>query len=240
MSVPGPPPGAIQPRWGLGEVAAGIVASLLLSLIVGSVVIGITGWTADDVPILGQGLLQLPLWAGYLGAVVYAGHVLGNGVVRDFGLRFRLSDAPLGLVIGILAQVVAVPVLYIPILMLTGADSEDLSAPAERLAERAGSGAGWIVFALIVGVGAPVVEELFYRGLFLRAMTKRGAGTFAAVVITSLVFAGVHLQALQFPGLAMFGVIAALCVVLTDRLGLAIWAHVGFNMTTVVLLYLRS
>ena len=41
---------------------------------------------------------------------------------------------------------------------------------------------------------------------------------------------------MQFPGLFAFGVVAAVLTQRTGRLGTAIWAHVGFNLTTVVLL----
>ncbi len=230
-------PGA---NWGLGEVFAGIAASFVLSVLVGGIVIAIAGWSNDDIPIWGMALLQVPLWGGYLGAVVYAGRVRGDGVVRDFGVRATWWDAPVGLVIGILTQVVVLPLLYIPILELVGSDSEELSRPAKELAERADSPVGWIVFALIVGLGAPLVEELFYRGLFLRSLEKAGTGRVVAVVISSVVFAAIHFQALQFPGLLAFGLIAGTLAARSGRLGPAVWAHIGFNMTTVVVLYLGS
>lgn len=236
-----PAPAAGPGRWGLGDVAAGILASMALTVLVGGAIAALAGWEeTDQVPMWGQALLQLPLWGGYLGAVVVAGRVKGAGVVAEFGLSQRALDVPVGLLLGIVTQLVVLPVVYLPILWLTGTDSDELSAPARELADRAGTPLGWIVFALVVGVGAPVVEELFYRGLFLRALTKAGAGTVAAVVASSVVFAAVHLQLLQFPGLAIFGLLAAVLTVRTGRLGPAIWAHVGFNLTTVVVLYLGS
>jgi uncharacterized protein len=225
-------------KWGLGDVGVGILASTALATVVGGLIIAVAGWAGDDpIPIWGLAVLQLPLWAGYLGVTVFATVGKGGGFVRDLGLRSTFADAPVGLLIGVLTQLVLLPLLYLPILELTGRSTEDLSAPARELAERAGDLPEWVLFALIVGIGAPVVEELFYRGLFLRALRKRSMGAAVAVVVTSLVFALVHFQLLQFPGLAAFGLVAGALTVRTGRLGPAIWAHVGFNLTTVVVLY---
>ena len=229
------------PRWGLGDVATGIVAATVLSILIGSLIYGIAGWEgSDQVPIWGLGLLQVPLWAGYLGVTVWAASTKGNGVVSDLGLWARWTDAPVGLLIGVVAQLLLLTALYIPIFWLTGTDGDELSAPARELADRAGSVPSWLLFALLVGICAPVVEELFYRGLFLRSLTKRGMPPVAAVVLSSAVFAAIHFQVLQFAGLFVFGLIAGTLAERTGRLGGAIWAHIGFNLSTVVLLYLGS
>lgn len=231
----------IKPSWGLGDVAAGYVAALVLSVFAGAVAAAAFGWGEDTViPMWGLALLQVPLWGGYVGAVVIAGLRKGNGVAVDFGLRTEWLDAPIGLVIGVAMQLVVVPLIYIPVLWITGTTSEELAEPAQRLADRAGAPAGWILFALIVGVGAPLVEELFYRGLLLRALQRRGFGNVAAVLISAAVFGVVHFQLLQFVGLFALGVVLALLTVVFGRLGPAIWAHVGFNLTTVAVLYLGS
>lgn len=234
-------PGEPRPSWGLGEVGAGIFASLFLSTVIGALIIDIGGWTRTaDIPIWAQALLQIPLWGGYVGAVVFAARLKGNGVRADFGFSARALDAPVGLAIGVVTQLVLLPLLYLPILQLTGTDSDELSRPARELADRATSPFAWLIFALIVGLGAPVVEELFYRGLFLRALHKHGFGAVASVLISSAVFAAIHFQVLQFPGLMLFGLIAGTLAARTGRLGPSIWAHVGFNMTAVIALYLSS
>lgn len=239
MSSEAAPP--VEPSWGLGDVAVGYVAALVLSVIGGSFLAAIFGWGDDTpIPMWGMALLQVPLWGGYLGAVFAAGRRKGNGVVVDFGLRTTALDVPVGLVIGVAMQLLVVPWLYIPVLWLSGMSREELSAPAQRLADRADGPVGWILFALIVGVGAPLVEELFYRGLLLRSLQRRGFSDVAAVVLSAAVFGVVHFQLLQFFGLFSLGVVLAALVVRTGRLGAAIWAHVGFNLTTVLVLYLES
>jgi uncharacterized protein len=179
------------------------------------------------------------LWGGWLTAVYLAGHNKGNGVVEDFGLRIRPRDVPAGLAIGVAMQLVVLPLLYLPLLRLLDLTSDDLSAPARALSSKADGAVGWIVLSLIVVVGAPVVEELFYRGLLLRSLQKRGIPDLWSAVISAAVFAGMHFQALQFLGLFVLGVVLALLAQRTGRLGASICTHAAFNATSVLLLYLR-
>lgn len=224
--------------WGLGDVAGGILASQFLAAVCTVVAMGLAGWTsASDVPMWGLALLQLPLWAGWVGALVVAGRK-GDGVVAEFGFRAEWLDVPVGLAIGVLLQLVVLPLVYLPVLALLGKDNDDLSKPAKELAGRANGGVGWVLLLLLVGIGAPVVEELFYRGLFQRALLKRGLPAWASVLLGSAVFAAMHLEALQFLGLFVFGLVAGALAWRTGRLGPSVAAHVGFNVTTVVTLWL--
>jgi membrane protease YdiL (CAAX protease family) len=236
-----PAPKGDQPTWGLGDAAAGVVAAQVLSVLVIGVVYAATGWSApEDIPIWATGLLQIPLWIGLAGAVWYAAQRKGHGLSADFGFSSRVMDAPVGLVVGIACQVLVLPLLYWPVLRALGVSSDELSEPAERLAGRAEGTTGWLVLAAMVVVAAPLVEELFYRGLLLRAMTKRGWSPWVAVLGSAALFAAMHFQPLQFIGLFAFGLVLGALAQLYGRLGPAIWAHVGFNGTTVVALYLGT
>jgi hypothetical protein len=220
----------------LGDVAVGIGLSQLLLLVAQVVVLSIAGWEEfSQVPLWATALLQLPLWAGWLVALRGAG-AKGHGVVREFRVRFRPVDVPVGVGVGLLMQFVVLPLLYWPILRLTDRTSEDLSEPARVLADKAQGPLGWVVLSLVVVVGAPLVEELFYRGLLLGALRKRGVGPALAAVLSGAVFAVMHLQPLQFAGLFALGVVLALLVLRTRRIGAAVVAHATFNAVTVALL----
>src|SRR5690606_18458208 len=123
------------------------------------------------------------------------------------GLRSTWSDAAVGLAVGIATQVVVVPLVLWPIVSLW--PDRDPSEAARELTERAAGPADAVVLVLLVVVCAPVVEELFYRGLVLRSM-ENAWGTAAAVVAGSLLFGAVHLQLVQFPALVAFGLVASL------------------------------
>ena len=114
----------------------------------------------------------------------------------------------------------------------------DVSEPARELVDKA-TGFGVFLLFLVVVVGAPLVEELFFRGLTLKAFEKKMSSRLA-LVLSSLFFAIAHLQLIQFPALFLFGLVAGYLVKKYDRLGRAVWAHVGFNATTVIALLLQG
>lgn len=234
---PGPEPSApATPRWGLGDVAIGLVATLAVSVVAGGLIVAAAGYLdvePQDYPIWLQALLQVPLWAGLLGVPLWATYRKGRASLAvDFGLRQRLLDVPLGLGAGLAAQVVLLVVISVAYDLL-GLDIEKVGQSAQELADRATDPVGVVLLVLIVGLGAPVFEELFYRGLTLRAIERR-FGAVPAVVGSSLLFAFMHFQWYDMPALALFGLVVALLTVRTGRLGPAIWAHVAFNLTAVV------
>jgi membrane protease YdiL (CAAX protease family) len=92
-----------------------------------------------------------------------------------------------------------------------------------------------ILLVLIVGIGAPIVEEIFYRGLAQRSLIRR-FGPLWGIVLSSVLFAGSHLELLQFPALVAAGAVFGVLAYRFGRLGPAIVAHMVFNMTAVVAL----
>ncbi len=191
--------------------------------------------TAPGFPLWLIAVLQIPLWVGLLGAPLAVARREGATLRELFGLRFERSDVAVGMVAGVLTQVVVVPLIYLPLFWLLG--DRDLSQEARALTDKAGSPIGVTLLVLVVLLGAPLVEELFFRGLVLRSLESDGRlGPFAVTAGSAVVFGLAHLQILQFPALVAFGVVAAVLVHRYGRLGPAIWAHVGFNLVTVVAL----
>jgi len=179
-------------------------------------------------------LLQLPLWLCLLGTPVLAQR-WGLDFGRQVALKMRPRDAGIGLLVGVVSQVLLVPLLYIPILRIW--EDLDVGAEAEELVDMAVSSSDRILLVVMTVLIAPVAEEVFYRGLVQRAL-QDGFGKVLAVAITSLLFAGTHFQLVQFPALVLVGVVFGILAVVTGRLGPAIWAHAGFNAVTVIVLLL--
>jgi len=204
----------------------------------------------------------LALWVGFVGAAVVATRGAardrtsagagrefpgdrsartGTGsLARDYGLALRpWPDIPLGIIAGVASQYLLVPVVEAPLVPFVHHLYTRLGHPAQNLTGDA-FGPGLIVLAVLVCVGSPIVEELFFRGLLLRALlgSFRELGPRArpaiSVVVTALVFALVHFEALQFLGLAGFGVVLGLLAWRTGRLGPSIVAHMAFNTVTIV------
>jgi len=222
----------IRPRWGLSDAAVGFVVAFVLSNIAVGVWLGARGLAEVDLGAMAVG--QLGLWGGLLGAPLLASRRKGAGSLRhDFGFGFELRDLR-WLSVGVACQIIAVPILYLLLQQLTG--DLDVGAAARELTDRA-HGPAFLVLGLLLTFAAPVIEELFYRGLLLRAAERRW-GTRTAVIVSSGVFAGSHFQLVQFPALFGFAVVLAVLTVRAGRLGPAIAAHVAFNGVTVVALAL--
>lgn len=222
-------------RWGLGDAAVGWAIVQLLGGIWAVAVLSATGHFeegTDSLPLDVLALAQLGL-AGAMLAVPYAvTRWKGRGIVADLGVRARWADTG-GAVAGALLQVPGLALLYWPLLRLLGKSMDDVGERAVSLTDRAEGAMGVLLLVLIVGVLAPVFEEIFYRGLVQRALLKRGLSPAAAIGVSSLVFGASHLELLQLPGLVAAGVLFGYLAHRYDRLGPAIAAHVGFNLVAV-------
>lgn len=181
----------------------------------------------DGAPLTAVVLLIMPLWAVQLGAVGLATKARGQRLGADLGLRFRPVDLVVGLGAGVAAQL-AIGVLY----SLAHIDADDI---ARTYTDKGSGVAGTIVLVAMLAVGAPVVEELFYRGL-LQGWARGRFGPWPALVGTSVAFAAAHMQLVQFPGLVVAGLTFGFVALRAGRLGPAIFAHMAFNATTVVYL----
>ena len=231
---PAVPPDDADVRWGMGDAVLGLVLTVVVPTAVAVAVVVASGRDdLDDISLWATALLQVPLWAGLLGAPLRASYLKGRrSLADDFGLRMKPMDVPLGLAVGFVGQIVLLLLLSL-VYHLLGVDIDKVGETAEELTEGATDAVGVILLVLIVGLAAPVFEELFYRGLWLRAIERR-AGTVAAVIGSSVLFGVVHFEPYDLPALIGFGAIAAVLTVRTGRLGPAIWAHVAFNITAVV------
>lgn len=227
------------PRWGWPEIVGGWVAANVLALLFSQIVIAAgdlpSDATLDDFTIAQTVIVQFGQWIPYLVVALVLTSLRGNGPVVDLGLRTRPSDVPIGLVIGVACQFVLVPVVTQPILWLTDRDIDDVEEAARTLVDKVDTPSETAMLLFMVAVMAPLVEELFYRGMIQRTLLRTLPAP-AAVGITAVVFGAVHLQLLAFGALAAFGLVLGVLALRTDRLGLALWAHVGFNATTAIVL----
>jgi membrane protease YdiL (CAAX protease family) len=120
---------------------------------------------------------------------------------------------------------------------------DDVSKPAREIFDRANENrVGLLLLGIAVGIGAPIMEELFYRGVVHRGFAllwanKNGAiWRVAPLLISSAIFASIHFQPLQFPALFAIGALCAYGFQKTSRIATAMAVHAGFNLTSVVAL----
>ncbi len=213
-------------------VGSWVVAQLVSSLILIALADG------DAASEVSFGVLAAALtgaWASYLIGMWIASRNAGSGnVIADYGITFRWGDL-LGLAVGAVAQLVLIRVVYLPLeAFWPETFTEDrLTENAQDLVDRAG-GASTLLLVAVVVIGAPFVEELFYRGLLQRSLADR-FNEGAVLVGVAAIFAGVHFRPVEFPGLFVFGLILGWAALRTRRLGSAITIHVGFNLTGLLL-----
>jgi uncharacterized protein len=181
----------------------------------------------------------LGLWIGFIGAPWLASRTQGTGhFFRDLGVRFRVIDL-LGILIGVGGQIL-VAIMYAPFQH----DIKNFNGPSQRLTG-ASHGAGFVVIAIATVLLAPAMEELFFRGLLLKALvrlfTKLGAaggariaGVILAVIVDGLLFGLAHGEWIQLAGLATFGAILAAVSYRTGRLGMNMVAHASFNLVAII------
>jgi CAAX protease family protein len=212
------------------------LVSWLLAQIVALVVYSIGGYEdIDEVPIWVLFVSTSLGWAVFLGGMVLASRREGSGsFVRDYQVRAKTVDV-LGVPIGVLTQLVLVPLIYVPLQRLwEDVFTEDrLSETAKDLVDRA-SGGSMVLLVLMVCVGAPIVEELVYRGLLQGSFAAR-FNHLPALLATSTLFMLIHFRPVEYPGLFAIGLVCGACALATGRLGMAIACHIGFNVAGLLL-----
>jgi len=205
------------------------------------VVVGSTEFADGHVALL---LSYLCVWVPLLGAVVAAGRHRGRGFwARDLRLSMRPIDLIWGLAIGLLARTAT------SLIEIWGYGS--VGSAGVRFGEPVYDG-WWLFGALLAPVLlAPFVEEVFFRGLLLRAVHSRASALGAqsgavplAIGVSGLTFALLHLMPLDLSSPAtvavvasstlIFGLAAAGVSLATGRVGAAIVAHMTFNALVIV------
>lgn len=185
----------------------------------------------DDLTIPQMTVVAVGGWAAFLLALALVTRFRGSGSwAADFGLRILPVDL-IGIPLGVALQLAVVPALYAPLrgLWPDTFSSQQLEERAQDLADRA-SGGSTVLLVLLVVVGAPIVEELVYRGMLQRSLSSVLSRR-AALVSIALWFALIHLSPVEYPGLFVAGLVFGGCVTLTDRIGPSILTHAAFNAT---------
>ena len=218
--------------WGLGDVVAGMLLSWGITILLSPAILAITGASnTDNIPLRTVALLQVPLDGTMVAVALWASIKKGHGPVLDFGLAAKVRDIA-GVVVGVVTQYAAL-LVYLPLLWSGLLSADDVSKPARDITDKATDAPGVVLLVLIVVVAAPICEELFFRGLVLRAIDRRyGRGW--AIAGSSAVFAAAHFEPLQFPALFLFGLVTAIYATRTGRLAPGMWAHMAFNGIAVI------
>lgn len=245
---PPPPPrpataGAprIVPSWGLSDVAISFLIWIATSVVGSVIVVAASGTTVEELENPGIGLtlaLMVITWLGFLIWPLIVMVVKGSGRPdRDFGLTVKPIDVAWALA-GFAAFWAFSAVAGVVFTIFADGEPPTNTDMVESATTSTGA-----LLALLVGAGliTPVVEELWFRGFFLRAVGKR-LGAPAGIVLSSIPFGLLHLQGSGrgdlwiIALLTVYGAILATITVRTEgRLGAAIMCHALNNSLAVLL-----
>jgi hypothetical protein len=152
------------------------------------------------------------------------------------GLRFPgLAPAAFGLLLGVVNFfAVVVPLQYLSqsLLPKSWQDIYDVASlfRGQSLVEL-------VLIVAGVSIAAPLFEEFFFRGLFLRGLMAPGGAPTRAVVISAVVFSAFHLDPIGFLARVELGLLFGLLFVRTGSLWPCLLAHAANNAVSTVLYF---
>ena len=171
------------------------------------------------------------LWTGFALTFLFANLIVRPTRPAGF-FRFKVSDLRfVGL--GVLAQWI-VGLLYYPF------HAKSTGNPVKQVV---GHNPTWGMIAIVafVGLGAPIIEELLFRGTLLPAITgivgERATALTRGLLpaaVTGVIFGLAHGELVQLAGLALVGTLLGFLVQRTQRIWPAILTHAGFNLIAIL------
>jgi membrane protease YdiL (CAAX protease family) len=208
--------------WGLAGAGAGLLLSGILQLVAGVI------FPNSDAATLLFG--EIGLWVALGTTCVLVSQAYGTGrLADDFGLRFERRDIPVGIAASILLLLVAAVVGGL--FAHTGLKGSNTGI----IDQQHGNTVGVVIVAMVAAVGAPIFEELFFRG-FLRLSLASRLGA-AAIWAQAVLFGVAHYQfGIGWQNISVMVAITGLGIVLgylaerTGRLAAGMIAHGTFNL----------
>jgi membrane protease YdiL (CAAX protease family) len=231
-----PPVAVAAPRvsptfspWGALIIALGTLVSIFAATLVGHLLEFRQHW--EGVVVVYAVLFgSMTTWAALISRRLGTGHI-----ASDFGLRLHLEDVGWGVVAFFAATVGRILVAAV-----LPRETRNPMNDVQRALQL--DRAVLVAFSVAALVGAPIVEELVFRGVLQRSLT-RVVGAPVAIGAQALVFAAYHFipstgrfTLVYFASLAVFGAVAGYAAERTGRLGPGMVAHFLTNVLAVIVL----
>lgn len=219
------------PTWGMGDAVISLVGAIGLSLIVS---LSLMSQNID--PENGWGLIVAfsSPWLMLAGWPIVATTIKGNGPKLDLGLIAPRTHLRFGFAAGLASLAVASVVAWI-VTQFTG----PLSSTAGDIGVNQ-TGAVLVIFVLLAMFGAPIVEEIAFRGMLYGALAKAHVNEHLVVVITALIFALFHFESKRFLILFAIGMLLGEVRRRTGSTSAAIVAHVVNNAPAAVFILVTA
>ncbi len=215
----------------MGDVVIAFIGAGLLSILSSIVLV-----TSNIDPVHGWGLListSTP-WLLLAGWPIYSAIRKGNGPRIDFGLLATKSHLRLGLFGGLLA---------ISLGGLVGVLQQQFTGPITSVAGNLAinqQGVVLIIFLLMIMFGAPIVEEIAFRGLLFGALTKANLSGITSVFVSAGIFSLFHFELSRVLILFVIGLILGEVRRRTGSTLAAVAAHFVVNTPAAIAIFLSS
>jgi membrane protease YdiL (CAAX protease family) len=168
---------------------------------------------------------QAVFFAGLAAWPLVAAWRKSRGWREAYGFVVSWRAVGVGVVGGIVTLVAMTALTAVTAALL---NEEVTSAGADAAESMSGSTVAFVLFLLLIAVGAPFVEELAFRGLVWGAVVKHGWSPWWATVIAGVPFALLHVEPLRVAPLLAAGIVLG-AVRQYGGLGGAMLAHCVVN-----------
>jgi hypothetical protein len=219
-----------------------LIAYLLGSLFLGSIVVTVLGAVDDDASDLSVVVASAVAGLVFLGSLVVWLNRVHPGSWARIGIRWRPSDAGWGVVGGLmLYPLIAFALAWVVQQVLEAASGDEVTAP-EQLSPDIPLEAKLVAVVLALLI-APVTEELFFRGILYRSVRDR-YGIVLGITVSALAFGAVHYISAPIEDALLLqivmvgtGVVLALLYEWRANLVTSIAAHMAFNTIGLSLIF---
>ena len=233
----------LEARWRwydtLTVLGAGVLGAIVAGLLAGALL----GTDTTDPHFYFWVLIPLQN-LGHIGALALLGRARGFPDLAE-ALAFEVEPRHARWVLAGAAASIPLAWVSVGLRTLLGIEDATPQAIVEAVVETRGTATMAAVVVGVVVLG-PVAEEMIHRGLVYRTVIGNDRRPVTAVVITSVVFSAVHLAdpSLYNPAglvtlvvLFAFGLFLGTLRMRTGTLGPPIFAHSGFNLMTLLVLF---
>jgi len=225
--------------WGGGWaiLAAGLItlAGILAATLFGFIELGRSGAQGAAVSRHGRdAMATLLVWQATTIVLTVSASTLFGGRIRDvLALRTPAAGATVygSAILAMIAFQIVVSIVQF--FFVSGDVFIDLR-PFVELA----IGPNWALALIVIGIGAPLSEELLFRGFLLSALAKTRAGFTGAALVTTSLWTALHVNYSLLGIVEVFSIGLFFCWMLwrTGSLTVPIFCHALYNALIVCLL----
>lgn len=211
-----------------------LVCVTVLCMIVGAVLVAIVNSTEPTTPRLRIGAVIQDIVIFMAPALITA--VMATRRPADLLCLYRPKISVT--ITGMLALLVSIPAMNMIISWNESLPMPEYFSAAEAQAAESiklliGSGdvSGLVATILIVGLLAPLCEELFFRGCLQRVLTTSGMNIHAAIWTAAIIFSAFHMQMAGFVPRMLLGALFGYVMVWSG----SVWGAVSLHMLNNIL-----